>query len=65
MVASAWETFNWAGEPPMTPFVVDQLAQSHWYSSAAAKRDFGYEPDVRHEAALRRTIEALKDRGRA
>ena len=65
MMETAWETFGWAGEPPLTPFVVDQLAQSHWYSSAAAKRDFGYAPDVGHEAALRRTIDALKDRARA
>jgi nucleoside-diphosphate-sugar epimerase len=64
IMATAWETFNWAGEPPMTPFVVDQLAQSHWYSSAAAKRDFGYSPDVGHETALRRTIDALQDRAR-
>ncbi len=61
-VAGAWDVFGLAGEPPMTPFVVDQLAHSHWYSSAAAKRDFGYAPVVGHDAALRRTLEAFSKR---
>jgi 2-alkyl-3-oxoalkanoate reductase len=59
-VAGAWDVLDLAGEPPMTPFVVDQLAHSHWYSSAAAKRDFGYAPEVGHEEALRRTLAAFQ-----
>jgi nucleoside-diphosphate-sugar epimerase len=58
--AGVWEVLGLDGEPPMTPFVVDQLAHSHWYSSAAAKRDFGYAPTVGHEEALRRTLEAFQ-----
>ena len=34
------------GEPPMTRFVAAQLATSHWFDISAARRDFGYEPQV-------------------
>lgn len=34
------------GEPPLTRFLVRQLTNSHWFSSAAALRDFGYKPTV-------------------
>jgi nucleoside-diphosphate-sugar epimerase len=33
-------------EPPMTRFVAAQLAHSHWFDIAAAKRDLGYSPTV-------------------
>jgi nucleoside-diphosphate-sugar epimerase len=41
--------YRWLGradEPPMTRFVARQLATSHWYDLAAAKRDLGYAPEV-------------------
>ncbi|MCC6492804.1 MAG: NAD-dependent epimerase/dehydratase family protein [Pirellulales bacterium] len=34
------------GEPPMTRFLAEQLARSHWFDISAAKRDFGYAPLV-------------------
>jgi 2-alkyl-3-oxoalkanoate reductase len=34
------------GEPPMTRFLAAQLGRSHWYNISAAKRDFGYKPQV-------------------
>ncbi len=45
------------GEPRMTRFVAAQLAMSHWFSHAAAERDFGYRP-VRDPAA---DLEAAAD----
>ncbi|HEY2880825.1 MAG TPA: NAD-dependent epimerase/dehydratase family protein [Pirellulales bacterium] len=33
-------------EPPLTRFLALQLGRSHWFSIAAARRDFGYEPAV-------------------
>lgn len=39
-----WRTFRLGGEPPMTRFVATELAKSHWFSIAAARRDFGYDP---------------------
>lgn len=43
-------------EPPMTRFLALQLAKSHWFSIAAAKNDFGYEPLVSNEEGMRRMI---------
>ncbi len=33
-------------EPPMTRFLAEQLAKSHWFSLEKARRDFGYRPEV-------------------
>jgi len=35
-----------SGEPPMTRFLAAQLATSHWFDISAARRDFGYEPQI-------------------
>lgn len=42
------------GEPRLTRFLVLQLATSHYFSNAAAKRDLGYEPSVSMEEGMRR-----------
>jgi nucleoside-diphosphate-sugar epimerase len=34
------------GEPPMTRFLAAQLAATHWFDIAAARRDLGYQPRV-------------------
>lgn len=47
-------------EPPVTRFVVQQMAAAHWYNISAARRDLGYEPRVSIEeglAELRRHFE--------
>ena len=41
-----WGTLRLAGEPPMTRFVAHELASAHWFSIEAARRDFGYQPEV-------------------
>jgi nucleoside-diphosphate-sugar epimerase len=41
-----WRRFQLAGEPPMTRFVAHELASAHWFSIAAARADFGYEPEI-------------------
>lgn len=41
-------------EPRMTRFLAAQLALDHYYSIAAAKRDFGYEPLISSEEGLER-----------
>ena len=33
-------------EPPMTRFLAEQLAKSHWFSLEKARRDLGYRPEV-------------------
>jgi len=41
-----WGLLRLAGEPPMTRFVAHELASAHWFSIEAARRDFGYQPEV-------------------
>lgn len=41
-----WQVLPLKGEPPMTRFLAEQLATSHWYSMEPARRDFGYVPKV-------------------
>ena len=48
------------GEPRMTRFLADQLATSHYFDIAKARKDLGYEPRVGPEEGLARTIKALQ-----
>ena len=41
-----WGLFRLSGEPPMTRFVAHELASAHWFSIEAARRDFGYQPEI-------------------
>lgn len=43
-------------EPLMTRFLALQLAKSHWFSIAAARRDLGYEPKVSTVEGMRRLV---------
>ncbi|MEW6265494.1 MAG: NAD-dependent epimerase/dehydratase family protein [Thermodesulfobacteriota bacterium] len=45
-----------SGEPPLTRFVANQLATSHWFDLTAARRDLGYSPTV----SIAEGIERLK-----
>ena len=43
---AAWTLLPLRGEPPLTRFLAEQLATTHWYDMAPATRDFGYVPRV-------------------
>ena len=43
---SLWGVFRLSGDPPMTRFVAHELATAHWFSIEAARRDFGYRPEI-------------------
>ena len=47
-----WRMFGIKSEPPMTRFVAENLATSHWFKLDAAKRDLNYEPQWTGEKAL-------------
>ena len=49
-----WGTLPLRGEPPLTRFLAEQLATTHWYDMGPARRDFGYVPRVSIEEGLRR-----------
>jgi nucleoside-diphosphate-sugar epimerase len=47
-------------EPPMTRFVANELASSHWFNIEAAKRDLGYAPLISTDEGLQRLAEWLR-----
>ena len=47
-------------EPRMTRFLSEQLAKSHYFCIANARKDLGYEPIVSIEEGLQRTVQWLK-----
>ena len=59
VLETAWKTFGLNSEPPVTRFSVEQLATAHWFDTSAAKRDFGYVPEISIEQGL----EILKKQG--
>lgn len=47
-------------EPPMTRFLAEQLAKSHWFSVKKAARDFGYAPLVSSEEGMERLVRWIR-----
>ncbi|GIX32490.1 MAG: 3-beta hydroxysteroid dehydrogenase [Lysobacterales bacterium] len=47
-----WSLLRLKGEPPLTRFIVSQLASAHWFAIEAARRDLGYEPEIRTKEGL-------------
>lgn len=58
-----FRTFRIPGEPPMTRFLAEELAASHWFDISAAKRDLGYRSRVSIEEGLLRLEKWLKLKG--
>jgi nucleoside-diphosphate-sugar epimerase len=48
------------GEPPMTRFIADALARSHWFDISAARRELGYTPTVSTAEGLERLAAWLR-----
>lgn len=48
-------------EPLMTRFLAEQLACSHWFSMANARRDLGYEPGISTAAGLKYLVDWLAE----
>lgn len=55
-----WGLLRLAGEPPMTRFVAHELASAHWFSIEAARRDFGYQPEISIDEGLVRLRQWLQ-----
>ena len=54
--------FGFENEPPMTRFLAEQLAKSHWFSIDMARHDLGYEPKVSTSEGMDRVVEWLSTR---
>ena len=54
-----WGLLRLSGEPPMTRFVAHELATAHWFDIGAARRDFGYNPEISIDEGLRRLRQSL------
>lgn len=45
-VDGVWRTLRLRREPPVSRFLVEQLATDHWFDLTAARRDLGYIPET-------------------
>jgi nucleoside-diphosphate-sugar epimerase len=65
LLEGAFRAFNVQAEPPLTRFVVRELATAHWFDLTAARRDLGYAPLVNTAEGLRRLAAWLQEPGPA
>ena len=56
VIEFTFHTFRLKGEPQLVPFVVNEMALDHYFDISRAKQDFGYEPQITMEEAMRRTV---------
>ncbi len=51
------------GDPRMSRWIVRELTTSHWFDISAARRDLGYEPQVRMEEGMGRLADWVAEQG--
>lgn len=52
IMESIWRALMLSSEPPMTRFVAENLATSHWFDTSRARNDLGYKPSWTGEKAF-------------
>ncbi|GAB4452487.1 MAG: NAD-dependent epimerase/dehydratase family protein [Anaerolineae bacterium] len=57
---ASYRTLRLTGEPRLTRFLANELALDHYYDISAAKRDFGYRPQISMAEAVERTVAYFK-----
>ena len=50
-----------SGEPRMTRFLADQLAESHYFDISAAERELGYRPRISTAEGMKRWAASLSN----
>lgn len=61
VLEAAYGAFRVSVEPPMTRFVANELATSHWFDISAARRDLGYSPRHSIESGLDQLARWFRD----
>lgn len=54
LLETIYKNLRLAGEPRMTRFVARELATAHWFDLSAARRAFGYQPQVSIDEGMER-----------
>jgi nucleoside-diphosphate-sugar epimerase len=62
ILEKVYSLFNIKGEPRMTRFVAKELSTSHWFDLSAARKDFGYRPEVSFDEGIERLRTWLTNR---
>ena len=54
LIERIWERWNRQDDPPMTPFLAEQLGTAHWFDQRETRRLLGWEPSVDLNEGFRR-----------
>ena len=61
--ATVYQRLKLKQEPPLTPFLASELAQSHYFDISRAKEELGYKPALTMTEATAQTVAWLRDGG--
>lgn len=61
IMESIWRALMLSSEPPMTRFVAENLATSHWFDTSRARKDLGYTPIWTGEKAFAELLEVARN----
>jgi nucleoside-diphosphate-sugar epimerase len=60
ILETVYRVLHLPGEPRMTRFVAKEMSTAHWFDLAAAKKDFGYQPEVSIDEGMTRLQQRLQ-----
>ena len=62
LVAGAWVLLRRRDEPPMTPFLAEQLGTAHWFDQRQVRRALAWQPTITIDEGLRRLSDWYRTR---
>lgn len=63
VLEAVWRLLGRVDEPPLTRWVVQEMASAHWFDLSAAQQDLGYHPQISHDEGFTAMGRWLADRG--